>query len=102
MSLEAAAGKNPAAHVGKLYNVLAHQLAQRILNDIDGVVEVTVRLLSAIGQPIDQPQLGAVDVCAPDGLSPMQRRGIQERIEQGLAGLPALTRQLVNGEIRIC
>ncbi|MBR8048761.1 methionine adenosyltransferase [Burkholderia vietnamiensis] len=104
MSLEAAAGKNPVAHVGKLYNVLAHQLAQRILNDVDvdGVVEVTVRLLSAIGQPIDQPQLAAVDVCAPDGLSPAQRRGIDELVKQGLSELPALTRQLVNAEIRIC
>ncbi len=28
MSLEAAAGKNPAAHVGKVYNVLAHDVAR--------------------------------------------------------------------------
>ena len=102
MSLEAAAGKNPASHVGKLYNVLAHQLAHSILDDVDGLTEVTVRLLSAIGRPIDQPQLAAVDVCAPDGLSDAQRRCIEERVTQGLAGLPALTRQVVSGDIRIC
>ncbi|CAB3724457.1 S-adenosylmethionine synthase [Paraburkholderia phenoliruptrix] len=102
MSLEAAAGKNPAAHVGKLYNVLAHLLAQRILNETDGVTDVTVRLLSAIGSPINQPQLAAVDVRAPGGLSPEQRRGIQERVAQGLDELPMLTRQLVNGDIPVC
>ena len=30
MSVEAAAGKNPVSHVGKIYNVLAHELAMRI------------------------------------------------------------------------
>ena len=33
MSLEAAAGKNPTAHVGKIYNVLAFLMAREILGD---------------------------------------------------------------------
>ncbi|KWF26714.1 S-adenosylmethionine synthetase [Burkholderia diffusa] len=102
MSLEAVAGKNPAAHVGKLYNVLAHQLAQRILDDAEGVTHVTVRLLSAIGSPVDEPQLAAVDVCAPNGLSAAQHQLIQERVAHGLTGLPALTRQLIDGVVQIC
>jgi S-adenosylmethionine synthetase len=102
MSLEAIAGKNPASHVGKLYNVLAHRLAQRILDDSDGATRVTVRLLSAIGNPIDEPQLAAVDVCAPDGLSAEQRHHIQECVAHGLAGLPALTRQLLDGTVPVC
>jgi len=30
MSLEAAAGKNPVSHVGKIYNVVAHQIAEAL------------------------------------------------------------------------
>lgn len=101
MSLEAAAGKNPLSHVGKLYNLLAHQLARDILADIEGLDEVTVRLLSAIGRPLDQPQLAAVDVVAAGGLSDVQRRRIEEAVARGLAGLPGLTRQLIDGSIPV-
>ncbi|WP_416047456.1 methionine adenosyltransferase [Cupriavidus basilensis] len=101
MSLEAAAGKNPASHVGKLYNVLAHQLAGRIQEAVDGVDEVTVRLLSAIGRPIDQPQLTAVDVVAADGLSDVQLLQIRDLTKQALAHLPALTQALVQGTVAV-
>lgn len=101
MSLEAAAGKNPLSHVGKLYNLLAHQLARDILADIGGLEEVTVRLLSAIGRPLDQPQLAAVDVVAAGGLLDVQRRRIEEAVARGLAGLPGLTRQLIDGSIPV-
>ncbi|MBF5008691.1 methionine adenosyltransferase [Burkholderia pseudomultivorans] len=101
MSLEAVAGKNPAAHVGKLYNVLSRQLAEYILADTVGATHVTVRLLSSIGSRIDEPQLAAVDVCAPDGLSEAGRRRIQERVGFGLDRLPELTRQLIDGAVQI-
>lgn len=101
MSLEAAAGKNPLSHVGKLYNLLAHRLARDILADIDGLQEVTVRLLSAIGQPLDQPQLAAVEVVAAGGLSDEQRRRIKDAVVCGLAGLPWLTGQLIDGSIPV-
>lgn len=101
MSLEAAAGKNPLSHVGKLYNLLAHRLARDILADIDGLEEVTVRLLSAIGQPLDQPQLAAVEVVAAGGLSDEQRRRIKDAVACGLTGLPWLTGQLIDGSIPV-
>lgn len=102
MSLEAVAGKNPASHVGKLYNVLARQLAERLLTDTAGATYVSVRLLSAIGIRIDRPQLAAVDVCAPGGLSEVQCRRIQECVADGLDRLPELTRQLIDGTVQIC
>ncbi|TPQ30650.1 methionine adenosyltransferase [Cupriavidus pinatubonensis] len=101
MSLEAAAGKNPASHVGKLYNVLAHRLAARIAADMDGVNEVVVRLLSGIGRPIDQPQLAAIDVVAEQGLSPTQQQEIRELLRQQLANLPTLVRELATGTIPV-
>ncbi len=101
MSLEAAAGKNPAAHVGKLYNVLAHRLAGRIHVDVDGIDAVTVRLLSAIGRRIDQPQLAAIEVVAGGGLSPAQQRQIRELTQQQLAALPYLVNELVSGTLSV-
>jgi len=101
MSLEAAAGKNPASHVGKLYNVLAHQLAARIAADLDGVTQVVVRLLSGIGRPIDQPQLAAIDIVAESGLSLTQQQRIRELVRQQLADLPTLVKELATGAVPV-
>jgi S-adenosylmethionine synthetase len=62
MSMEAAAGKNPFSHVGKIYNALAHTLAQAICEQIPEVTAATVRILSAIGSPLDEPQAAAVEI----------------------------------------
>lgn len=101
MSLEAAAGKNPASHVGKLYNVLAHKLATHIEANVDGVDEVIVRLLSSIGRPIDRPQLAAIDVVAAGGLSTAQQQQIRDFARQQLAELPALVKELVSGTLTV-
>jgi S-adenosylmethionine synthetase len=60
MTMESVAGKNPVTHVGKLYNVIAGLLAEEIVAELPGAVEVTCHLVSQIGRPVDDPQL--VDV----------------------------------------
>ena len=55
MSLEAAAGKNPAAHVGKTYHAIGYDITQRLIAETEAT-EATVRLLSSIGHPVTQPQ----------------------------------------------
>jgi S-adenosylmethionine synthetase len=64
MSLEAAAGKNPAAHVGKTYHGVGADIAGRLLAESD-ISEVTVRLLSSIGHPVTEPQAVHVEVVGP-------------------------------------
>jgi S-adenosylmethionine synthetase len=59
---EAAAGKNPFSHVGKIYNVLTSLLARQIQNEVSGVREVIVWLCSRIGDPVDSPQVATVQV----------------------------------------
>ena len=58
MSLEAASGKNPVTHVGKIYNLLADRAAKKVHEETGEFAQV--KLLSQIGQPINQPQ--AVDI----------------------------------------
>lgn len=59
---EASAGKNPVSHVGKIYNVLAHKIAQEIYEASEGIKEVYVMLLSRIGTPIDKPQMETAQI----------------------------------------
>ena len=62
MGTEAAAGKNPVSHVGKIYNVLTHKIAKEIYENIEGIKEVYVLLLSRIGTPIDSPLMANAQV----------------------------------------
>lgn len=56
MSLEAAAGKNPVSHVGKIYNYFAMNLSRAIVEQgFAGAAQVFV--VSQIGKPIDEPQI---------------------------------------------
>ena len=66
-SMEATAGKNPVNHTGKLYNAVAVQAAAQIANEVKGVREVYVRILSRIGSPIDQPQIASAAVVLENG-----------------------------------
>jgi len=67
MGTEAAAGKNPVSHVGKIYNVLSHKIAKEIYEKIEGIKEVYVILLSRIGTPINSPQMATAQVLLERG-----------------------------------
>jgi len=55
MSLEAAAGKNPFAHVGKTYHAFAADMAARLHAETE-VSESTIRMLSSIGRSVSDPE----------------------------------------------
>jgi S-adenosylmethionine synthetase len=67
-SNEAVAGKNPQSHVGKIYNVVAQKIADRLVA-IDGIREAAVHLVSRIGDPLESPHLAAVDLVLAKGAS---------------------------------
>ncbi len=101
MSLEAAAGKNPISHVGKIYNVLAHAMAHAICAKLPEISESSVQLLSTIGQPIDQPQVILVDIAAPQGLSPELRERVTVVAAAQFEAIGELTQRLARGELEV-
>ncbi|MGC8571908.1 MAG: methionine adenosyltransferase [Candidatus Micrarchaeia archaeon] len=56
MTLEAAAGKNPINHTGKLYSVLSNEIAENIIKEYNQVEGCTVSIVSYIGKPINEPK----------------------------------------------
>lgn len=56
MTMEAAAGKNPRTHTGKLYQASAQRIASRLTALIE-VEEAECRLVSRIGSPLNEPQV---------------------------------------------
>ena len=99
MSLEAAAGKNPHSHVGKIYNVLAHQLAHRIAKKVPEAGNVTVRLLSAIGEPLDRPQAASVEISGR--ATEAVRQQVHALVEHEFDHLESLLSTLAEGRHRV-
>jgi S-adenosylmethionine synthetase len=95
---EAAAGKNPVSHVGKIYNVLTHLLATRIHTEIPGLREVVVWMCSRIGEPVNRPQTTSVQVYLHPGVTLADvgdpiRRVMKEELER----MPSFCNELAQG-----
>jgi S-adenosylmethionine synthetase len=100
---EAAAGKNPISHVGKIYNLLSHEVASRIYREVGGIREVTVWLCSQIGKPIDQPLIAEAQlILEPDTLLEDVRDSVVAVIDRELEGIQSFTHRLARGELSVC
>ena len=89
MSLEAASGKNPVTHVGKVYNILAQEVAMDIYERSEEFAQV--KIVSEIGQKIDKPQRVAVKTKASE-------ETVQEAVESQFSQITELTEEIIDGE----
>jgi len=100
MSLEATAGKNPVNHVGKIYNVVAIDVANKIYKEVSGLQEVYVKILSQIGRPIDDPLVADVKVKA-EKLTADMKNEIISIVDEALANITSYTEKILNGEVML-
>ncbi|OGA72809.1 MAG: S-adenosylmethionine synthase [Betaproteobacteria bacterium RIFCSPLOWO2_12_FULL_65_14] len=103
MSLEAAAGKNPVSHTGKLYNLLAERIARALTEEVAGVEEAYCWLLSRIGSPVTEPQLADVRLRLADpGAIDAVRHGAAKMVRAQLRAAPELWRDVLAGRCPVC
>jgi S-adenosylmethionine synthetase len=100
-SSEAAAGKNPVSHVGKIYNILSHRIADRIYTSVPDVEEAYVWLLSDIGVAIDQPKVAAAQILMKKGSVDSVREEVKEVIDTELENIQRFTMELARGMISL-
>jgi len=99
---EAAAGKNPVSHVGKIYNLLTHHIANQVYNQVEGIREIYVWLLSKIGEPIDQPAFATAHVVMKEGSSFSDAsHGIEQVIDYELENIDKFCEALAFGRLQI-
>jgi S-adenosylmethionine synthetase len=99
MSLEAASGKNPRSHVGKLYNVAANRMAAALVGFAE-ITEANCVLVSRIGRPVQDPHLVDIRVRTVDGRPPERLRAtITQLVQAELANMDALTDAIVAGAV---
>ena len=102
MNMEAAAGKNPVTHVGKIYNIVAQQIADSIVYEIDDVSEAYCYLLSQIGSPIHDPKIIDLKLNLLEGssLECVQAR-TEEIVADKLSSTQKIRQDLLTGKITV-
>jgi S-adenosylmethionine synthetase len=100
MSLEAAAGKNPITHVGKLYNITANDIAKSVTEEIPEIEEAYVYMVSQIGKPINQPLAVDVKVRSAENLEAFRPK-IEVIVNENLSRMSEIWKRLINGEITV-
>ncbi len=103
MGTEAAAGKNPVSHVGKIYSVLSYKIARDLCEQIEGIREVYVLLLSRIGMPVNRPQMATAQVLLERGRTV---RGISQAaegiFEREFSAMDRFCSDLSRGKYPVC
>jgi S-adenosylmethionine synthetase len=100
MSMEATSGKNPVNHIGKIYNLLSTEIAEAVVEEVSGIREVRIRLLSQIGQPIDRPHVADASLVTAEGVSVGDiEPDVEAVIDRELADVTGVTRRVIDGEL---
>ncbi|MEM2948081.1 MAG: methionine adenosyltransferase [Candidatus Anstonellales archaeon] len=99
MTLEAAAGKNPVSHVGKIYSVLAFKIAEDISKEYPSLRDVSVSLLSQIGKPINEPKMAFIELVGDD-VEPLKSKA-RDIAEQNLENIEELTKLIVGKKVGV-
>lgn len=102
MGTEAAAGKNPVSHVGKIYTIFTHQVAQKVYEEVPGIREVYIWMVSQIGKPIDQPVTAAQLLLAKGARRSTVERKVRDILDRELAGIHVFCRELAEGKYSVC
>ncbi len=93
MSIEAVAGKNPVTHVGKIYNVLAGEIAEMLVATIPEITAAQCLMVGQIGAPITEPAMLQVRLATRHGM-PVDR--LRPRVTEIAAARLARTSKLID------
>ncbi|MDD1663968.1 MAG: methionine adenosyltransferase [Methanomicrobiales archaeon] len=101
MSMEATSGKNPINHIGKIYNLLSTQVARECVEKVEGIEEIYIRILSQIGNPIDQPLVASAQIIPKPGagLKAISYE-VESIVDTSLENVTCVTEKVISGELK--
>jgi S-adenosylmethionine synthetase len=101
LTLEAAAGKNPVAHLGKLYQIAARRIAEALVAEGNGIRAAECFLASQIGRPVRDPQIADVRLLLEERCSPADGAPrVRTVVDCELDGLGSVRRSVMDGRCR--
>jgi S-adenosylmethionine synthetase len=96
MCIETVAGKL-WLHPGKLYNLIARNVAEELANDLSAK-EVNVRILGKVGEPVSNPEIVHVEISP---LESANRSKIDETVKYWFENLEEIKEQVLSGRIEL-
>ncbi|OYR50703.1 S-adenosylmethionine synthetase [Halorubrum sp. Ea1] len=100
MSMEATSGKNPVNHIGKIYNLLSTRIAESVTDEVDGIRDLQVRLLSQIGRPIDEPHVADAQLVTEEGVALGDIEAeVLTIVDRELADVTDVARSVIDGDV---
>jgi S-adenosylmethionine synthetase len=102
MSLEAAAGKNPVTHVGKIYNVVARDIAEALVATVPEIARAQCLMVGSIGAPVNEPAIMHIKLATRNGAPAAEvKTRVEEIAADRLASIPGLVDAFVTGTIEL-
>jgi S-adenosylmethionine synthetase len=102
MSLEAAAGKNPVTHVGKIYNVLAFEISKALVATVPEIASAQCLMVSQIGKPVTEPAALQIGIATRDRFPIAELKcKVDEIAADNMNHIPDLIDHFVDGKIDI-
>ena len=100
MSMEATSGKNPVNHIGKIYNLLSTDIAREVVDEVDGIRDLRIRLLSQIGRPIDRPHVADAHLVTEPGIDVSDvEDDVVAIVDRELGDVTSITQRVIDGEL---
>lgn len=94
INLEGVCGKNPKYYTGKLYNVAAHRIAERLYQETQSACEVL--LVSQTGQPLTEPWQTIIRLAHQH-----DEKRVTRIVEEELARIPNITEALLAKTVKL-
>ncbi|MCW3134201.1 MAG: methionine adenosyltransferase [Methanophagales archaeon] len=101
ISMEGTPGKNPVNHTGKIYNLLANKIANEVVDRVDGIQEVYIKILSEIGRRIDDPKVATAQILTQSGVNPgIAEKKVGRIMDDWLSNIAEITEMAIRGDLR--
>lgn len=103
MSLEAAAGKNPVTHIGKIYNVASFYIANEIVKKFPEVINCEIYMLSQIGMPVDQPKIADIRLKTKEDGAEFERirKGVYDLVDHHIENISDMTDLIIEKKVTV-
>ncbi|MDP3992572.1 MAG: methionine adenosyltransferase [Nanoarchaeota archaeon] len=96
-TMEGAAGKNPVYHVGKIYNIIAEEIAKSISKISNSYVEVY--LISQSGRLLTDPWKTIIGI--EKQTNSKEKKKIIAQINKNLREIPKITKKILKNKFRM-
>ena len=98
MTLEAAAGKNPVNHIGKIYSLFSFDLAKKIYDRFG--LKSQIKMVGRIGSDLSKPL--AFSLILEEKNDKDQKKDIINFINEELSSINEITNKIIEGNFNVC